>query len=494
MRIMKRLFLASRVNVYVALQLALIFALLACVFQQNVTAALVIVALSVLLIFSFRQSLFSVFDCIGKVSGLIKEMHKGNYSGRITRVPWAGELGKIAWDLNESMDQLETYFREVNTCFARVTSGKYHRLPFSGGMQGDVKKSLDLINKSLYAMMENARFLQQNAMTKELHDLNNHNIMSNLSGNQTDLLNITEEMEQIDLSATENVELANESKIGIKQAVSAQSQSLQLLSQNHQATEKLNEMSSEISGVLDMIRSIADQTELLSLNASIEAARAGEHGRGFAVVAEEVKNLAYHTKSSVDEIGKVLGSFQKEANSLQASSDEMSTIAGGVQQTVESLQEQFDQLVVRSEETRKNVSRSKDICFASLIKVDHMLYKQKTYQLVSAGMDSPLVNDVKVNDHNCRLGNWYFNGFGKDTFSSLPSYAAMATPHQQVHSHAHELLELIALDWKNSDSTRKKICLRFHDMEVSSGLVMSAIDTMVGEKHDSVALGVRHAS
>ena len=483
MIVMKRLFLVSRVNLYISLQAVLMLGLLACVYFQSTTVALVIVAIAVVLNVSFVRSLYTVADCISKVSGLIKEMHQGNYSSRITQVPWAGELGKIAWDLNESMDQLETYFREVNTCFTLVSEGKYHRMLFRDGMLGDVKSSMDCVDRSLHAMIENARFLQQNAMTKELHDLNNTNIMSNLSGNQTDLLNITEEMEQIDSSATENVELANKSKKGIVEAVKAQNQSLQLIVQNHRATETLNEMSSEISGVLDMIRSIADQTELLSLNASIEAARAGEHGRGFAVVAEEVKNLAFHTKSSVDEIGKVLGSFQKEANSLQAGSDEMSTIADKVQQTVSSLQEQFDLLAVRSEETRRNVSRSKDICFASLIKVDHMLYKQKTYQLVSSGVDTPQVSDVKVDDQNCRLGHWYFRGFGKDTFSSLPSYRTMEAPHQQVHGYAHELVRLIATDWRNSEATRQKICLRFRDMEASSDSVMLAIDTMVEEKH-----------
>jgi methyl-accepting chemotaxis protein len=84
-----------------------------------------------------------------------------------------------------------------------------------------------------------------------------------------------------------------------------------------EATTVINELNSDtqnIGKILDVIRGIAEQTNLLALNAAIEAARAGEQGRGFAVVADEVRSLAQRTQSSIEEIGSMIANLQGAAN------------------------------------------------------------------------------------------------------------------------------------------------------------------------------------
>ena len=136
--------------------------------------------------------------------------------------------------------------------------------------------------------------------------------------------------------AAEASRIANEESQQSREAVTSNSQSIkQLASAVEQTAGVINELGQEsenIGSVLGVIRDIAEQTNLLALNAAIEAARAGEQGRGFAVVADEVRNLAQRSQTSTEEIAIIVQRLQ------QTASNAVESMQSGQQQALDSVE------------------------------------------------------------------------------------------------------------------------------------------------------------
>ena len=114
-------------------------------------------------------------------------------------------------------------------------------------------------------------------------------------------------------AAVDATKTAREGQVTVQETVGSIQHLAKNVSDIQQVIHKLEEDSSRVGSVLDVIKGIAEQTNLLALNAAIEAARAGEQGRGFAVVADEVRTLASRTRESTDEIRNTIEKLQSAA-------------------------------------------------------------------------------------------------------------------------------------------------------------------------------------
>ncbi|MDO6526475.1 methyl-accepting chemotaxis protein [Motilimonas sp. 1_MG-2023] len=117
-------------------------------------------------------------------------------------------------------------------------------------------------------------------------------------------------------SAAEANQRAQHGQASVDETISSIAALGEELEQTVSLVTQLEQDSQQIGSILDVIRSIAEQTNLLALNAAIEAARAGEQGRGFAVVADEVRTLATRTQDSTDEIQQMIAKLQKGTNDV----------------------------------------------------------------------------------------------------------------------------------------------------------------------------------
>lgn len=413
----------------------------------------------VLFVLIFRKVIFEKLKMLDSTAKSLNS-GEGDLSKRLD-IHGEDELSLASAQINSFLAQIEEFVKGLNTVISDAATAKSFASMDTSKLNGDLLSSANIVNDVVKRLESNHLSNEHNFLAKSLSELSSEKSNENLKTLQGDLMSNVDGLKENAVKINELAESSRDNITGVKEVASMTDSLRESIARIDDSLSLLTQKSSDITGVVELIKDIAEQTNMLALNAAIEAARAGEAGRGFAVVADEVRKLAERTQKATNEIAVSTGSLTQEVSDIKETSENMTTLSNGVGEKMEEFESSLEMFGKSADRLAKASEVMEAKAFLTLARIDHMVFKSNAYLSIS---QAKKVQNFGSHTE-CRFGKWY-DGDGKKRFASMDAYSKMLSPHKNVHDSVIESIKF--LEDGDMLEHKERLIQNFNKMEHAS--------------------------